>query len=737
VRIHWQSLFLCLAVICCFGNTQAAPPIHAQSANHSPLVLAFYYNWYDENTWTQDKVSDLPLELYVSRDRAVMARQVEQAQSAGIDAFVVSWYGPKTDNNQTELNFSTLLDVAQERGFKAAVDFETASPFINGQAETVAALQYLLDVHASRESYLKADGKPVIFFWAIDRVPLLSGQKSALEAWRAIRQQVDPNRTSLWIAEGVDIQYQEVFDGHHLYNIAWAKSVGRSLSDWGARVRKWSNDNNQPRLWVATVMPGWNDLKTGRSSAYVRDRQNGQFYEESWQAAIASRPDWIIITSFNEWIENSYIEPSQNYGNLYLDLTRKWSERFKSGVIAPEGEPVASDAPSLVLSPTDTPTIEPMPTNTATPEALPTDTPTSEPSPTNTPTVEPLPTDTATPELLPTNTLTPEPSPTNTPTVELIPAHTATLEASSTALIALSTTSAGELPVAATGWPASTAVVLNRRAIADAEQDQATATPSPAYGEVMVSKVPLRDGPGREFPVIGLLHKGFIVQILGLSADGDWFRVVAPTGETGYAETDFIEQRPGFTPASPPPVVVTSPPVPQIGVGGPAGVIRTGTVITGTKLRKGPSSDFGPAAKVEAGDVFELITTNLDGSWYQVRLADGQDGWILAYRTQLQESTTVTSPEPPATVVEAITATLPPTTAISAPAAPQATTAPTAEVRPTSSPTSQTSLSQVMAGDSPHRGQALLGVVLIIAGIGVFLIAVGLGVMHFTSRRAL
>ncbi|HOZ41921.1 MAG TPA: hypothetical protein PLL25_14015, partial [Flavobacteriales bacterium] len=78
----------------------------------------------------------------------------------------------------------------------------------------------------------------------IDRVPLEAGQANALDAWRAIRQQADPERRSMWIAEGVDVKYQEVFDGHHLYNIAWAKDVRASLSDWAGRVRKWASDTN-------------------------------------------------------------------------------------------------------------------------------------------------------------------------------------------------------------------------------------------------------------------------------------------------------------------------------------------------------------------------------------------------------------------------------------------------------------------------------------------------------------
>jgi hypothetical protein len=54
-------------------------------------------------------------------------------------------------------------------------------------------------------------------------------------------------------------------------------------------------------------------------------------YEEDWKAAIASNPEWITITSWNEWFEGTQIEPSASYGNLYLDLTHRYATLWKNG----------------------------------------------------------------------------------------------------------------------------------------------------------------------------------------------------------------------------------------------------------------------------------------------------------------------------------------------------------------------------------------------------------------------
>src|SRR5690349_1683318 len=98
------------------GSKVAAP-----ARADGPLVLAFYYAWFDENSWDASKVPDFPSPRYASRDRGTIERHVSQAQGAGIDALVQSWWGP---NNPTDDNLKTLLDVARAKNFKAAVDFE-------------------------------------------------------------------------------------------------------------------------------------------------------------------------------------------------------------------------------------------------------------------------------------------------------------------------------------------------------------------------------------------------------------------------------------------------------------------------------------------------------------------------------------------------------------------------------------------------------------------------------------
>jgi hypothetical protein len=231
---------------------------------------------------------------------------------------------------------------------------------MKGPGSYAQNLQHLLTVHAAHPAYLRYNGRPVVFFYNVSRLPA--------GTWQNLRDQVDPQRQALWIAEGTDLSYLSAFDGHHLYSVTWPNRIPpeQTLPKWGDRLRTYNRDHGTAKLWVATVMPGYDDRKARPGSGFARGRDGGDYYRQCWQAAIASKPQWVIVNSFNEWPEGSYIEPSKAYGNLYLDLTREWAGRFQSADLA-----VAAPAP-----PPATPT--PRPT---TPRPTPTPTPTPTPPP--------------------------------------------------------------------------------------------------------------------------------------------------------------------------------------------------------------------------------------------------------------------------------------------------------------------------------------------------------------------
>jgi len=302
------------------------------------LVLASYLAWYDADGWQDCSISggDQPLEPYSSDDPAAIARQVQQAMGAGIDGFLLHWYAP---GERTDANLSQLLAQSQGTGFQSSVVFLRhlwpGSPAAS--QDTVAeALSYLIGTYGGHPNFLRLDGKPVIFFADMPRVP--SGGAGAVAAWQAIRDRVDPDRQSWWIAEGLDPSYLSVFDGLYVYKVTHATDPAcyNKAGQWAEWVHTAEQTYGSPKLWVATISPGYDDTRATchqdtrvPSTAQRRERDSGSFYRTTYDAAVSSNPDWLLIQSFNEWVEGTYVEPSSQYGDLYLQLTRQFAEAFR------------------------------------------------------------------------------------------------------------------------------------------------------------------------------------------------------------------------------------------------------------------------------------------------------------------------------------------------------------------------------------------------------------------------
>ena len=126
----------------------------------------------------------------------------------------------------------------------------------------------------------------------------------------------------------------DVFDTLHLFSGGkW--SANSPTGQGNAQVRAITDQYNKAhpgagRLWIAGVIPGWDErLLTERPEKKHFDRRDGALYEESWQGALATNPDLVTITSWNEWYESTAIEPSVRNQTKYLDLTRLWTARYK------------------------------------------------------------------------------------------------------------------------------------------------------------------------------------------------------------------------------------------------------------------------------------------------------------------------------------------------------------------------------------------------------------------------
>src|SRR5207247_8757708 len=84
---------------------------------------------------------------------------------------------------------------------------------------------------------------------------------------------------------------------------------------------------NRGRIMCAVVSPGY-DARKAYHINHQSDRRDGQTYRVMWEEAIKAKPDWVTITSWNEWLEGTEIEPSLELGDKYLQITAEYAEPF-------------------------------------------------------------------------------------------------------------------------------------------------------------------------------------------------------------------------------------------------------------------------------------------------------------------------------------------------------------------------------------------------------------------------
>jgi hypothetical protein len=303
---------LALAVALAPGLAVASPgtsptPGSSQVEGVKPLVLAHYYIWFTPGSWNRAK-KDVPLAgRYSSDDIEVMKTHVREAQAAGIDGFIVSWKStPDMDSR-----LAKLVTVAAEQGFKLAITYQgldfnrVALP----AARIAADLDFFADTYGSN-SVFDILGKPLV---------VLTGTSVMSRA--TVGKIAEPSRKRLLIlASDKNVQSYEriadLVDGNLYYwssvNPHQHNGYAEKLISFGDAVRAHGG------IWVAPAAPGFDARLVGGTSSI--DRRDGETLRAEWNAAISSRPAAIGVISWNEFSENTHVEPSRAYGDRYLDV---------------------------------------------------------------------------------------------------------------------------------------------------------------------------------------------------------------------------------------------------------------------------------------------------------------------------------------------------------------------------------------------------------------------------------
>jgi hypothetical protein len=283
----------------CAAPAPASAPARAESA---VPVYAYYYIWFNPSSWRRAKIDKPLLGGYSSDDTSVMRRHVAWAKSAGIDGFLVSW----KHTNLLDRRLEKLIAVADEEHFKLGIVYEGLDFHRNPlPVDRVAAdLKIFQQRYASDRAFTSGGRKPRVIWTGTWRF------SSADVAW--VTRQLRPHIEVLASEKNVK-GYERVapsVDGDAYYwssvNPQTFPGYPQKLAAMGSAVHAHGG------TWIAPVAPGFDARRLGGSRSV--DRRGGATLRTEWNAAIASAPDNVGLISWNEFSENSQVEPSRNFG---------------------------------------------------------------------------------------------------------------------------------------------------------------------------------------------------------------------------------------------------------------------------------------------------------------------------------------------------------------------------------------------------------------------------------------
>lgn len=300
---------------------------------------AHFYPWYRTERATQHwnenrlhaSVVDFPQGgPYSSCDPEVIERQLDTAIEAGLDFLTVNWQITFAGLNSTEVEATRrLFEIIDRRSLPLSISlllaFSTEDPKRFEEVQQGVQEEYF-----SHPAYHRVSGRPVLWYFLTDAFfGCFFQNRDALSGFDALRIATGGMNYGRSLPRGL----RNFFDGWTLYSPLQVSRPSAWSAIWRSGYRElWETRDG---LRVFTVCPGFDDThleSLARRAGEFRsvDRREGETYKEmqDFTLGLSPLPDLVMVTSFNEFHENTHIEPSERHGDAYIQATRAFKERL-------------------------------------------------------------------------------------------------------------------------------------------------------------------------------------------------------------------------------------------------------------------------------------------------------------------------------------------------------------------------------------------------------------------------
>ncbi len=271
------------------------------------------------NEWTRYK----PLQgYYTAGDPATVSAHFTEMKAAGIEYLIFDHTnGIGNDAGTIEANGQSILATNAKLGEGAQLKISVAIGFGLWGAKSLDAhkseVEHIWNNYAQNPHYMKINNKPLMIMY------------NSIESNDCFNCNWDDSRFTVRRAGGM-------IDGT---NPVLQKYASDGIWGWVMKSPLIISPE------AITVMPGWETKHLGRNTTPI-ERDNGAYYMKQWLTAIKNNPRNIIVASWNDWAEETSIEPGvsvtgpkwvDSYGtevpDFYLQITSAYGN-LKKGLMS-------------------------------------------------------------------------------------------------------------------------------------------------------------------------------------------------------------------------------------------------------------------------------------------------------------------------------------------------------------------------------------------------------------------
>ena len=257
-----------------------------------PIRAAFYYPWFPE-AWNQQGMNPFTnyhpsLGFYDSGSTSVIKQHIAAMQYGNIQVGIASWWG---QGSKTDSRVSTMLATTAGTNFRWALYYENESTGDPSASQISNDLTYIRDHYGKDPSYLRINGRFVVFVYAFD-----NDTCGMADRWK------QGNTVNAYIVLKVFPGYASCAsqpDGWHQYSPAVATDSQGSYS--------------------YAIAPGF--WKDGDAVRLARDLNR---WKSNVKSMVASNARFQLVETFSEWGEGTAVESAQEWSSAsgygqYLD----------------------------------------------------------------------------------------------------------------------------------------------------------------------------------------------------------------------------------------------------------------------------------------------------------------------------------------------------------------------------------------------------------------------------------